>query len=338
MGDLIQTTFDYGVLDEAKRVRVQVKAESIKARMKRTAEDIIAIGLDLIAVKEELGHGQFLQWISAEFGMSQKTSSNFMHVADRFGEDIKLVNFTNFPASILYELAAPSTSDSVVSQVQSGEIPPTLEAIKAAKEAEKRAKEAEAKAQADAKAAQQMLFNLKQSSQTEIEKLTKQIQDLKNDLAKDPEIIEERKKELEKKIWAYEQERKELEQGNQQKLYEDLAKQRKEQENQLKQKLKQEEDNLKKHYAEKDQQRQFKAENTIRGLLSHGIKSLAETQQTIEHIISDGMFQAVQHIGGTQQNSLLAQIQSLSETLARAEEKLTQGDYIVLAERISVNG
>jgi hypothetical protein len=159
---------------------LQVRAESIRSRLKRTAEDIVAIGQDLIEVKEDLGHGRFLEWINAEFGMKEQSARNFMNVAKRF--ETKSPKFGDLPVSVLYELAAPSTPETVVSQVQSGEIPPTLEAVKAAKEAEKQAKLAEAKARADAKASQQRLLNLTETSRTEIEDLTKQIEDLKQEM------------------------------------------------------------------------------------------------------------------------------------------------------------
>ncbi len=43
-----RTLFDYGLLDSDTRAFVQQKARAIHARLKRTAEDIIAIGLDLM--------------------------------------------------------------------------------------------------------------------------------------------------------------------------------------------------------------------------------------------------------------------------------------------------
>jgi DNA repair exonuclease SbcCD ATPase subunit len=201
--DIVQTTFDYAGLDEAKRVRVQVKAESIKARMKRTAEDIIAIGLDLIAVKGELGHGQFLQWIKAEFGMSDRHARNFMAVATRFSNKSEIIS--DLSPTILYELAAPSTPDEVIQEVLSGDLPANLEAIKIGKEAvmlasriheaeEKakrleeearltlaRANEAEQKAK-DATAQLSIFQAHSQLSQDKINELTKQIEDLQEQL------------------------------------------------------------------------------------------------------------------------------------------------------------
>jgi hypothetical protein len=125
------TLFDYSSLDTDVRIFVQDKAQSIHARLKRTAEDIIAIGQDLIEVKARLGHGQFLPWLQSEFGMSRQTSHDFMRVAERFGDECR--NFLHLPVSILYELAAPSTPDAVIEMVETKQIPATLSAIREAK-------------------------------------------------------------------------------------------------------------------------------------------------------------------------------------------------------------
>ena len=65
--------------------------------MRRTSQDIIAIGQKLIKVKQHLGQ---VNW-------SISTINKFMQV----GEQFKFVNFTNLniTASALYLLAAPST-------------------------------------------------------------------------------------------------------------------------------------------------------------------------------------------------------------------------------------
>jgi len=98
-----QSLFDYTSLDSDTRVFVQEKAQAIHTRLKRTAEDIIAIGLDLIEVKAILQHGQFKPWLQSEFQMSYPTAINFMRVAERFGKNI---NFIHLPISVLYELAS----------------------------------------------------------------------------------------------------------------------------------------------------------------------------------------------------------------------------------------
>jgi hypothetical protein len=112
MNDMIQTGFDYAELPVDAALNARAAAERIKLRLKRTVEDIIEIGRELTAVKEDLPHGQFLPWIAAEFEMSDQTARNFMMVSDRFSDKFKTV--LNFTPKILYALSAPSTPESVI--------------------------------------------------------------------------------------------------------------------------------------------------------------------------------------------------------------------------------
>lgn len=123
--------FDYASLDGTTRAFVQEKAQAIHARLKRTAEDIIAIGRDLIEVKARLGHGEFIPWLRSEFDMSIDSAQDFMRVARRF--ENKNWNFQHLTISVLYELASPSMPENVIEMVESGQIPSTLPAIREAK-------------------------------------------------------------------------------------------------------------------------------------------------------------------------------------------------------------
>ncbi len=154
----VQMIFAYEALDEEIRIFVQQKTDETHLLLKRTAENILAIGLILQAVKERLPHGQFLPWLQAEFGMSRVTANHFMHVAEKFAD--KCTSILHLPATILYELASPSTSESIIEQVERGQIPPTIEAIKEAKAALKLAQEAERQAQTNVEATQQRLFQV----------------------------------------------------------------------------------------------------------------------------------------------------------------------------------
>lgn len=106
--------FDYARLPAEHAGEVRAAAERIKVRLKRTAEDIIEIGRDLIAMKERLAHGQFLPWIEAEFGMTDRTARNFMAVAERFGSKSETVS--DFSPKALYLLA--SAPADVVQEVE----------------------------------------------------------------------------------------------------------------------------------------------------------------------------------------------------------------------------
>lgn len=88
--------------------------ERIKVRRKRTAEDILAIGHDLILIKSNLKHGQFLPWIEHYFDMSRSSANAFMQAANRFGINLSL---SCVSPTIIYELAKPSMPDEVVKEV-----------------------------------------------------------------------------------------------------------------------------------------------------------------------------------------------------------------------------
>lgn len=115
MNAVIEVGFDYAVIDPDGRDDVKEAAVRIRLRMSRTVEDIIEIGRDLIAVKASLGHGHFLRWIEAEFGMSVRTSQNFIAVAERFGD--KYATVAHLAPAVLYTLAAPSIDDVIVDEV-----------------------------------------------------------------------------------------------------------------------------------------------------------------------------------------------------------------------------
>jgi polyhydroxyalkanoate synthesis regulator phasin len=153
--------------DEMTRAFVSRKAEETRGLLKRTAQHILAIGRNLHEVKERLPHGQFLAWLQAEFAMSERQARNFMHVAARFGTKPEVL--ADLSLTVIYALAAPSTSQAVLEQVESKQISPTLEAIRAAKEAERQAREAEQQARAEVQHTQQALCSLREETQAQQE-------------------------------------------------------------------------------------------------------------------------------------------------------------------------
>lgn len=121
MTDQQLSLFDYNALDTETRIVVQQRTGEIKALMRTTAQGIIDIGSKLIEVKQKLGHGNFGNWLKAEFDWTQQTAVNFMRVADKFKN---FINLTDIAPSALYLLAAPSTPDEVrdhfIEQSQNG--------------------------------------------------------------------------------------------------------------------------------------------------------------------------------------------------------------------------
>lgn len=109
--------YDYSQIADANmRTMAQRAADEIKPRLRRATEDILIIGQRLAVVREYLPHGQWMDWIEAEFEMGDETARNFINVATRFNG--KFQNFGNLKPSALYMLAAPSTPDEAVAEVE----------------------------------------------------------------------------------------------------------------------------------------------------------------------------------------------------------------------------
>lgn len=121
---LTKTGFDYTMVEPRKRAVVRSAAAEIHRRLKRSAEDVIAIGKSLLASKDALEHGQFGTWLEAEFEWDQKTAERYMGSAIAFGKIDNLSNL-NITPSALYVLAAPSTPpevrESILAAAESGE-------------------------------------------------------------------------------------------------------------------------------------------------------------------------------------------------------------------------
>lgn len=119
-----QISFNYDAVPAPVALQAREAAERIKLRLRRSAEDIIEIGRDLLSTQSSIGHGNFLPWISAEFGMSKSTAYKFMDVAKAYGA--KLPPSGNIDLSALYELAAPKTPlevrEEIEKMIEAGEV------------------------------------------------------------------------------------------------------------------------------------------------------------------------------------------------------------------------
>jgi hypothetical protein len=117
--------FDYSPLTTQTAKQVRAAAERIREKVKKTLEDIIAVGNDLLTVKQELPHGQFGTWLRAEFGWTERTARNFMSVAEGFGAKTEMISDLQIAPTAAYLLAAPSAPDearqAAVERAEAGE-------------------------------------------------------------------------------------------------------------------------------------------------------------------------------------------------------------------------
>lgn len=108
-GGMVVVGFNYDLLEAGTAEDARSAASRIRERVKKTVEDIMEIGNDLLAVKGILEHGQFGAWLKGEFGWSERMAQNFMSVAERF-KSAKIADLPIQP-SAAYFLAAPSVPD-----------------------------------------------------------------------------------------------------------------------------------------------------------------------------------------------------------------------------------
>jgi len=94
---------------------LRAHARHIQRLGRRVVDDIIQIGRRLHDAKRRAGHGQFLCWLGAEFGWSERTAERFMSVHALAGKIDNLADL-ELPISALYLLAAPSVPDQALWQ------------------------------------------------------------------------------------------------------------------------------------------------------------------------------------------------------------------------------
>jgi len=120
---LVIQGFDYSALPTDVADTARAVADRIKDRLDRKMTAIIEIGRDLLAIKEHLKHGQFLAWLHAEFGWSERTARNYMQTAQHFTDKSAIIAVLQ-PTEV-YRLASPSmppsVRDAVVSRLEAGE-------------------------------------------------------------------------------------------------------------------------------------------------------------------------------------------------------------------------
>jgi hypothetical protein len=110
-GNLAVRGFDYPLLEAQAAGQVQQAAARIRQKVKKTVEDLIAVGKDLLTVKAALPHGRFGPWLKAEFGWGERLARNFMSVAERFGPKTAIIADLTIQPTAAYLLAAPSAPD-----------------------------------------------------------------------------------------------------------------------------------------------------------------------------------------------------------------------------------
>lgn len=124
MNAVAKIDFDYGALDATMAANLQKQADRIRKRVARQTLDMIETGRDLLAVKEQLEHGAFTQWVEGALTMPMRTAQGYMRAAQWAEQEAKNANFALLQATTVQRLAAPScpqgVRDAVLTAVKSG--------------------------------------------------------------------------------------------------------------------------------------------------------------------------------------------------------------------------
>ena len=105
---------------EAEIVTLEQRADRIRKLATDVQRGIIKIGLELIAAKAEIGHGNWATWLKENFEWTDRTAQNFMRVAQRFSKNENVFGFK--PSTLIQMLALPvgSEDEFIAQQAESG--------------------------------------------------------------------------------------------------------------------------------------------------------------------------------------------------------------------------
>lgn len=104
MNEINISAFSYGDLEPGVAGIARKAAHEIRESQHRFIEDVVAIGRNLIRVKDLLPHGEFGKWLGSEFAMSSRTAERYMQAAKAFGPNPTRVSC--LPLRVIYALAA----------------------------------------------------------------------------------------------------------------------------------------------------------------------------------------------------------------------------------------
>lgn len=107
--------FDYQNIAPRDAAKCEQAVEKIAGYQRRMAGDIVAIGKELLSVKERLEHGQFGDWLEHYFKWSPATAKRMMQAAETF-KTLNLSDLT-IDQSALYLLASDKCPDEIREEV-----------------------------------------------------------------------------------------------------------------------------------------------------------------------------------------------------------------------------
>jgi len=113
--------FQYGSLDAESARKARDAVGFINARQRTATTAILEIGECLVGVKEALGHGNFIAWLEAEFGWTDRSARNYMMAAKALP---KTETVSVLPVTAMYDLARSPEPirERIIGELEKGEL------------------------------------------------------------------------------------------------------------------------------------------------------------------------------------------------------------------------
>jgi Protein of unknown function (DUF3102) len=109
--ELVRKGFDYSQVDTDLAAQMREAADRVRARMRAS---IIEVGHELLAIKDRLGHGQFVAWVEHECQLNIRAAQRAMQAAEMVDKHDKL---SYLPPDGLLALASRSASEPIVAKI-----------------------------------------------------------------------------------------------------------------------------------------------------------------------------------------------------------------------------
>jgi hypothetical protein len=94
---------------------LEALADRIRDRLQRHVRDMVAIGADLIAAKDKLGHRNFGPWLEREFRLTARSAQLYMRAAE--WAEGKSGIISHLPPYAIHLLSAPTTPEPIRKEV-----------------------------------------------------------------------------------------------------------------------------------------------------------------------------------------------------------------------------
>jgi ethanolamine utilization protein EutQ (cupin superfamily) len=105
--------------------KIEFHKERAIAYLNMAAKNIILVGHELIAIKKELPHGQFQNWVEANLGVTYRQARNWMELAEHEALAKSEISFTfnnlSTTAKTLFLSAPEEVKEQVKAKLDSGE-------------------------------------------------------------------------------------------------------------------------------------------------------------------------------------------------------------------------